>query len=105
MRYYEFDKTAARREFQNRNYLFLGVFAGAVLGIPALRYLFVTGFGFDGVPPFIVVLWLVALFAAGIWLLSWRCPRCHNYFFHKSWYHNGFVTRCLHCDLRPDELI
>src|SRR5262249_25700365 len=104
MRYYDFDKTAARREFRKRNYLFLGLFVGFILGIPALSYLF-NLVGFERATAFIVVPWIIAWVAAAIWRTCWRCPRCHKYFFQK-WYHGDALTmHCLHCGLRPDDLI
>lgn len=105
MRFYDFDKTAARREFQKRNYVFFGLFFGAFVVIPALSYVLVKRFGIESAPPFIVMTWMLAWVAAGIWRTSWKCPRCHELFFHKWWYGDGFITRCLHCYLRPDQLI
>ena len=105
MRFDTFDKTAARREFKKRNYVFLGVFVGAIPGIPILSYAWVHLFGFENAPGVIAVAWMIALTGVGIWRTSWKCPRCHNYFFRKWWYSDVITMHCLHCDLRPDDLI
>jgi hypothetical protein len=104
MRYYEFDKTRARREFQKRNYLFLGLFAGALVGFPILSYLSRL-IGIESALGFITVAWMIAWVGVGIWRICWRCPRCHKYFFQKWWYGSAITTKCLHCGFRPDELI
>ena len=104
MRFYDFDKTAAGHEFQKRNYLFFGLFVGAFLVIPVLSYVLVK-LGFERAPLFIAVPWMIAWVAAVIWRTSWECPRCHELFFNKWWYGDGFMVRCHHCGLRPDKLI
>jgi len=104
MRYYDFDKTAARREFKKRNYLFFGMFFGAVLGMPVLISLFRL-IEIEGALGFVIVPWMFAWVAVVIWRTSWKCPRCHKYFFRKWWHGNALTFHCLHCDLRPDELI
>ena len=104
MRYYDFDKTAARREFRKRNYVFFGLFGAAILVIPVLSYL-AHLVGVEGAVGFIIVLWMIAWVGVGIWRTCWRCPRCHKYFFQKWWHGNAFSMHCLHCGLRPDDLI
>ena len=104
MRYYDFDKTAARREFQKRNYVFFGFFFSGVLGIPILISLFRL-IGIEGALGFIIVPWMIAWLTVVIWRTCWRCPRCHKYFFQKWWHNNALSMHCLHCGLRPDELI
>lgn len=104
MRYYDFDKTAARREFQKRNYWFFGLFIGVILGLPILSYLF-SLLGIERALGFIILPWMLACVGVGIWRTYWRCPRCHKLFFQKWWYSRAHTTHCLHCGLRPDELI
>lgn len=104
MRYYDFDKTTARRELKKRNYLFYGVLFGAIPGFPILISL-LRLVGFEGALTFIVMLWMVAWITVAIWRMTWICPRCHNHFFFRAFHRDAFGMRCLHCGLRPDELI
>ena len=104
MRHYDFDKTAARREFQKRNYLFFGLFLGTLVVFPILSYVSRL-LGLGSAVVFIIVAWMIAWAAVGIWRICWRCPRCHKYFFQKWWHGSALTMRCLHCGLRPDELI
>lgn len=104
MRYYEFDKTAARRELKKRNYWFYGLFFGGLLGFPILISL-LRLVGLEGALNYIAMLWMVAWIVVAIWRTTWICPRCHNYFFFRSWHRNAFGMHCLHCGLRSDELI
>ena len=94
MRYYDFDKTAARRAFQKRTYLFFGLLFGAILGFPILSYLFRL-IGIEGALAFIIVPWMLACFGVAIWRTCWRCPRCHKYFFQNGG--TAMLSPCTAC--------
>ena len=104
MRYYDFDKTAARREFRKRNYIFLGVFVGAIPAISVLSWL-LRLFGFERVSTSIFVPLMIVWVGVCIWRTYWTCPRCHNNFFRKWWGTDVISMHCLHCGLRPNDLI
>jgi len=47
----------------------------------------------------VVFIWAVSFFASGIYMISWRCPRCRKPFFSRTMSHNPFAPRCMHCKL------
>jgi len=92
-----------RREYQKRNVLFWGLFAGyipvvVIVGIPLGRV-----FDFKEMPGLIALAWMLAFGIVGIYRTMWKCPRCHKRFYYKWWYHNAFTRKCLHCGFRPAE--
>ena len=104
MRYHDFDKTAARREYYRNNIILWGLFAGFIPGVQILGFLFVLIFDLNAIPWWIAFGWFIAFAVAVIRHSMWKCPRCHKPFYHKWWYRNAFTTKCLHCGLRPGDL-
>ena len=104
MRYHDFDKKLARREYYKRNIVAWGLFFGIIPGVQILSYPFVRFLNLPNARQFIGLLWFVAVAAALVWHSTWKCPRCRKTFYHKWWYGNDFSTKCLHCGLRPGEL-
>jgi hypothetical protein len=48
----------------------------------------------------LVIAWMVAFVAAGIYRQAFKCPRCGKWYFWTGLYHNPFARKCLHCGLR-----
>ena len=44
--------------------------------------------------------WFVGIIISAFYLMHRRCPRCRKYFYSKSWHHNPYARKCLHCGLR-----
>ncbi len=105
MHYYDFDKTEARREYRKRNHIFIGVLVGGIPGILVFGWLW--DILFDSSEAHGYVIFPFALLAVGvsIWRSAWPCPRCHNPFYKKWWYEDILTTECVHCGLRPGDLI
>jgi hypothetical protein len=76
-------------------FLFLGYVPGVVIiGYP-LSKLFGSQIPFEVV----AICWFTTLGVFAIWHRTFRCPRCHNRFFIKTFYRNDFARKCLHCGL------
>ena len=61
-------------------------------------------------PRFSLALWVILFVFIEVRLLSWRCPRCKQWYFVsmkqsppslilKGWYDVIFIRRCVHCGL------
>ena len=62
-------------------------------------------------PRFSLAVWVILFVFIEVRLLSWRCPRCQQWYFVsmkqsppnlilKGWYDVIFIRRCIHCGLR-----
>ena len=77
--------------------LFLGYVPGAfALGL-LFDWILQTEFAFYGV----ALLWMGAWTASWIWILLFRCPRCHNYYFYRYGRSAAkpFKLRCRYCSI------
>ena len=43
--------------------------------------------------------WLVGFVGTGLYRQSFRCPRCHHYFFRRPGFADPYARSCLHCKL------
>ena len=68
-------------------------FGGLVVS-PAMQVTGSENFGFA-----LAGAWMLAFLTSGARAGNFRCPRCGKQFFSKSWYHNGWSAKCLHCGL------
>ncbi len=85
--------------FQRREWITFLLWIGYILGVLAIGYPLHRLFRSD-VPYIVVALsWMAAFVVAGFTVGAFRCPRCGRPFFRKSWYHNSFARRCVHCGL------
>jgi len=87
------------RECRRRRNILLFAFLGfvpsvAVIGLVGVR-LFHTDWPFS----IAAISWMIFFVLAGIRYESFRCPRCHKWFFVKWWCYDIFARRCLHCGL------
>jgi DNA-directed RNA polymerase subunit RPC12/RpoP len=87
-------------EYRSRGNLFAFAFLGyvPVVGLFALATiaLFHTT-----TPAFaLAIAWMAFFLVASIRLQLFKCPRCGNRFFVKSWFRNDLARRCLHCKLK-----
>jgi phage FluMu protein Com len=64
---------------------------------PTVIYL--TGIG-GGVQVAAIAAWLLAFAVCMVWLFSFRCPRCREWFFIKIPSNHPFTKVCVHCGLR-----
>ena len=91
---------AARwRQFRRRRNVAWLVFAGYLPGVPALGLPLAGRFGSELPLYAIAALWLIAMLAAGVYAINWKCPRCGKPFLRDGWIHNAFARSCLHCGL------
>jgi hypothetical protein len=52
----------------------------------------------------LILAWFVMFPVAAIRFSFWSCPGCHKPFYSKSWYHNHFARKCVHCGLSKKEI-
>ena len=89
------------REYRTRNLVFWGLFLGLIPSVLLIAIPLGKQLNSDRVAGAVLVGWLFATFAAAIWRLRWKCPRCNKSFYSKWWYNNAFTTKCVNCGYRP----
>ena len=86
-------------EYKRRRDFFLFVFVGYGVIVGVVSYLtqgLVYNHKLTNVLGFS---WFLLVLVAMGRLQVWHCPRCGERFFMKSFWHNIFTSRCLHCGL------
>ena len=89
----------AWQQYRRRNQLFWLGFFGYVPVCLLVAHASSRVFHTQTPAAVVAVLWMLAMVVVGNYSIRWRCPRCNQPFFAKSWYHNGFARKCVHCSL------
>jgi hypothetical protein len=84
-----------RRRFWALVFFFITYAPAQLFLVPLLSYKFSP----RDAGSIIFITWAFGIAVSGIYLISWRCPRCHNHYFSKSLHHDPFAQKCLHCKL------
>jgi len=99
------DYSAAWRDLRRRRRFVWIACLGYVPGVAILIFIvgaplsYLTGIKLDYFVFGIAGTWMVAVMSTSVWAGTFRCPRCHRWFFAKWWYSNSFARKCVHCGL------
>jgi hypothetical protein len=86
-------------EYKKRRALFMFVFVGYGASVAVISYLTQNLSYNHKLTNILGFSWFLFMIVAIGRLQVWRCPRCGERFFMKSYWHNLFASRCLHCGL------
>lgn len=89
---------AAWREHRRRDRWFWAAFLGYLPGVPLLGTV-ISGLVGHGLYLPTAIAWMIAISIAGYRSGMLRCPRCGQRYYVRTFFHNGFARRCLHCGL------
>ena len=85
------------QEYRRRRLWFFVIWLTYVPGVFVLGYPLTWLFGSD-IPIYVVAgAWMLAFIVSANYMESFCCPRCHDAFFRKFWFHNPLARRCVHC--------
>jgi hypothetical protein len=86
------------REYRRLQRLALGLWLGWI-PFGAVVFALTSSFRPEILTVGLLSAWMAVFVIAGMREGNFRCPRCGRKFFSKKWYHNGWASRCLHCQL------
>src|SRR4051794_5533891 len=107
---FEPEYSAAWRDLRMRRIILWGVFLGYIPGVTAIFLVIglplsaITGIKSDYFFYPIALSWMFMFAVAGWRAGTFRCPRCHKWFFATWWYRNPFARKCVHCGLPKGEV-
>jgi hypothetical protein len=102
MSLHQTDYDAQWADLRLRDRLFWFIFLSYMPGVAFITYLvhlawpdFIDRVGF-----IVAIPWMAAFLVAGIYRMSFNCPRCGKKFFHSWRWSNSFARKCVHCGLK-----
>lgn len=93
----------AWREYRSLARLSWVLFLGYIPGVGLIWFLIGASFGYstigDVARTVVLITWMVAALVVSNRAARFRCPRCGKKFFSRTFSHNSFARRCVHCGL------